>query len=113
MIAHSAVQYVGVESMLHMTCVGSSKESISLSPAGLPAGCQVMSINKGFPVRILSSLDIRLTAPALVRGGKNSREKNLSLDSIRALIFSPSVASYVLNMRGEAGRELSGVVDTE
>jgi len=29
MIAHSAVQYVGVESMLHMTCVGSSKEDIS------------------------------------------------------------------------------------
>ena len=51
-------------------------------------------INKGCPVRILSSLDIRLTAPALVRGGKNSSEKNLSLDSIRALIFSPSVASY-------------------
>lgn len=29
MIAHSAVQYVGVESMLHMTCVGSSKDDIS------------------------------------------------------------------------------------
>ena len=26
MICHSAVQYVGVESMLHMTCVGSTKE---------------------------------------------------------------------------------------
>merc|ERR1719244_1168994 len=29
MIAHSAVQYVGVESMLHMTCVGSGKEEIT------------------------------------------------------------------------------------
>ena len=29
MIAHSAVQYVGVESMLHMTCVGSEKEEIT------------------------------------------------------------------------------------
>jgi len=28
-ICHSAVQYVGVESMLHMTCVGSSKEEIT------------------------------------------------------------------------------------
>jgi len=29
MIAHSAVQYVGVESMLHMTCVGSEKKEIT------------------------------------------------------------------------------------
>lgn len=29
MIAQSAVQYVGIESMLHMTCVGSSKEEIT------------------------------------------------------------------------------------
>jgi len=29
MIAQSAVQYVGIESMLHMTCVGSSKEDIT------------------------------------------------------------------------------------
>jgi len=29
MICHSAVQYVGVESMLHMTCVGSTKENVS------------------------------------------------------------------------------------
>jgi len=29
MIAQSAVQYVGVESMLHMTCVGSTKENVS------------------------------------------------------------------------------------
>ena len=28
-IAHSAVQYVGVESMLHMTCVGSTKQNVS------------------------------------------------------------------------------------
>ena len=28
-IAHSAVQYVGVESMLHMTCVGSTKHNVS------------------------------------------------------------------------------------
>jgi len=29
MIAHSSVQYVGIESMLHMTCVGSSKTEIT------------------------------------------------------------------------------------
>jgi len=29
MIAHAAVEYVGLESMLHMTCVGSSKDDIS------------------------------------------------------------------------------------
>jgi len=29
MIAQSAVQYVGIESMLHMTCVGSSKDDIT------------------------------------------------------------------------------------
>jgi len=29
MIAQSAVQYVGIESMLHMTCVGSSKDEIT------------------------------------------------------------------------------------
>merc|ERR1719445_362461 len=29
MIAHSSVQYVGIESMLHMTCVGSSKDEIT------------------------------------------------------------------------------------
>lgn len=29
MITHSAVQYVGLESMLHMTCVGSSKDEIT------------------------------------------------------------------------------------
>merc|ERR1712013_125073 len=29
MIAQSSVQYVGIESMLHMTCVGSSKDDIS------------------------------------------------------------------------------------
>ena len=68
-----------------------------------------LPINKGFPSLMRSSLDIRLTAPALVRGGKNSREKNLSLDSILARTFSASVASYVENMRGEAGLELSGV----
>ena len=28
-VDHSAVQYVGVESMLHMTCVGSSRDDIS------------------------------------------------------------------------------------
>ena len=52
-----------------------------------------LPINKGFPSLMRSSLDIRLTAPALVRGGKNSREKNLSLDSILARTFSASVAS--------------------
>ena len=70
----------------------------------------VSPIYRGFPDLILSSLDIRLTAPALVRGGKNSREKNLSLLSTRALIFSARVASYVLNIRGEAALELLGLV---
>ena len=74
---------------------------------------RVLPIYKGFPDLILSSLDIRFTAPALVRGGKNSREKNLSLLSILALIFSERVASYVLNIRGEAALELLGVVAGE
>ena len=66
-------------------------------------------MNKGLPARIRSSLEIKLTAPDFVLGGKNSREKNLSLDSILARTFSLSVASYVENIRGEAGLELSGV----
>ena len=70
----------------------------------------VSPIYRGFPDLILSSLDIRLTAPALVRGGKNSREKNLSLLSTLARIFSVRVASYVLNIKGEAALELFGVV---
>ena len=36
-------------------------------------------MNKGLPARIRSSLEIKLTAPDFVLGGKNSREKNLSL----------------------------------
>lgn len=28
MIAHSALNYVGLETMLHMTCVGSSQEDM-------------------------------------------------------------------------------------
>ena len=45
-----------------------------------------------------------------MRGGKNSREKNLSFVSILAFTFSASEASKLLNMRGEGGRELPGVV---
>ena len=70
-------------------------------------------MKRGFPFLILSNLDIKLTAPALVLGGKNSSEKNLSFDSILALILSCREASYVLNMRGEAGLELSGVVEAD
>merc|ERR1719320_1815999 len=88
---------------------------VSESPAGLPAGCHVTSINNGFPDLIRSNRERRFTAPALVRGGKNSSEKNLSLESILALIFSASVASKELNMRGDVGLEVTGVVtgDTE
>lgn len=35
----------------------------------------------------------RLMAPLVVRGGKNSSEKNLSLDSIRFLTFSAKLSS--------------------
>jgi len=41
-----------------------------------------MSTNSGLPNAIRSILDIKFTAPDFVRGGKNSKEKNLSLDSI-------------------------------
>ena len=40
---------------------------------------QFSPTKSGFPARILSSREIRLTAPDFVLGGKNSREKNLSL----------------------------------
>ena len=46
-------------------------------------------MNKGLPARIRSSLEIKLTAPDFVLGGKNSREKNLSL--LSHLDFSESV----------------------
>lgn len=80
----------------------------------------------GFPARILSSREIRLTAPDFVLGGKNSREKNLSLlshldcwmlildfDSSKhclkshlAWIFSARVAPKLFMLIGEQGREL-------
>ena len=69
------------------------------SPAGLPAGCQVTSTKSGLPIPIRSKRAKRLMAPDLVRGGKNSREKNLSLDSIRVWIFSFSVDSNELQRR--------------
>ena len=43
----------------------------------IPSAC--LPIKSGLPARILSSREIRLTAPDFVLGGKNSREKNLSL----------------------------------
>ena len=45
-------------------------------------------------------------APLLVLGGKNSREKNLSLDSIRELILSIKEASELSKGRGESQREV-------
>ena len=88
---------------------GSRKENYALSPSP-PRGCHVTSINNGFPDLIRSNRERRFTAPALVRGGKNSSEKNLSLESILALIFSASVASKELNMSGDVGLEVTGVV---
>merc|ERR1719291_1420630 len=86
---------------------------VSESPAGLPAGCHVMSIKSGLPARILSSREMRLTAPDFVLGGKNSREKNLSLLSHLALIFSARVAPKLFMLIGDAGRELAGVESRE
>lgn len=63
---------------------------------GLPAGCHVISQNKGPPAESLSKRDIRLLAPAGVRGGKNSREKNLSP-------FSILLSTLVLRSTAETG----------
>ena len=89
----------------------------------IPSAC--LPIKSGLPARILSSREIRLTAPDFVLGGKNSREKNLSLlshlgnnniifrlkwtfsfQSHLALIFSARVAPKLFMLIGEAGREL-------
>ena len=88
-------------------------EEVSLSPAGFPAGCQVMSTNSGQPSPIRSNLARRLIAPLFVRGGKNSREKNLSPDSILLFTFSRSVMSVDTNLRksGDCGRVDIGVSD--
>lgn len=63
-----------------------------MSEPGSPAGCQVTSMKRGPPAPIRSNLEMRLTAPSAVRGGKNSRENHLSPDSILRLIFSLSLS---------------------
>ena len=78
-------------------------EDVSESPDGLPAGCHVTSMKRGLPMPMRSMREIRLMAPDFVRGGKNSREKNLSFDSIRVKIFSLRVASKELQPPGEFG----------
>ena len=50
-------------------------------------------------------------APDRVRGGKNSKEKNLSLDSILDLILSIRGLSKVLKKVGEADLEVSGLLE--
>ena len=72
-----------------------------------------MSTNRGLPADILSNLDIKFIAPDRVLGGKNSKEKNLSLDSIRDLILSFRVVSKVPKRLGEAEREVSGEFEFE
>lgn len=94
----------------------------SLSPPGSPAGCQVTSQNKGPPATILSNLfgtelttpvnwvcmlyfaylEIKLTAAAAVRGGKNSKEKNVSSFFIFRKIFCTSVSGDLV---GDVERE--------
>jgi len=85
-------------------------EDVSESPVGFPAGCHVMSTKRGFPRAILSILEIKLIAPDFVLGGKNSKEKNLSLDSILLEIFSIRVESNEGVFDGELGLEVAGVV---
>jgi hypothetical protein len=54
--------------------------------------------------------ETRLTAPDLVRGGKNSREKNLSLLSHLARTLSARLAPKLFMLTGDMGRELEGEV---
>ena len=55
-----------------------------------------------------TNLAIKLAAPLAVRGGKNSSEKNTSLDATRSWIRSIKLTYFVAgkNVIGELGREL-------
>jgi hypothetical protein len=67
-------------------------------------------MKSGLPMPILSIREIRLIAPDLVLGGKNSSEKNLSFDSILLKIFSLRVASNEQQPTGDPDLEVVGVV---
>lgn len=54
-----------------------------------------------------SNLDIRLTAPLAVRGGKNSSENQRSPDSILLRILSRSLSDRYASSTGVEHRELS------
>ncbi len=56
---------------------------------------------------LLSYLEIRLTAPDAVRGGKNSRENQWSPDSIRRFILSRSRSVRSASSTGVEHLELS------
>lgn len=78
-----------------------------MSEPGSPAGCQVTSTKRGPPAAIRSNLEMRLTAPSAVRGGKNSRENHLSPESILRLIFSRSLSCRSGSRLGVEHLELS------
>lgn len=78
-----------------------------MSEPGSPAGCQVTSMKRGPPAAIRSNLEMRLTAPSAVRGGKNSKENHLSPDSIRRLILSRSLSCRSGSRPGVEHLELS------
>lgn len=82
-------------------------EDVSLSEPGSPEGCQVMSMKRGPPEPIRSNLEIRLTAPDVVRGGKNSSENQWSPDSIRRFILSRSRSVRSVSSTGVEHLELS------
>ena len=75
-------------------------ELVSVSPPGFPAGCQVTSMKRGFPWLMRSNRLRRFTAPAAVRGGKNSKENHVSLWLMFHCILSMRLDSRV----GEGSR---------
>lgn len=62
-----------------------------------------MNLGRNF----FTNLDMRLTAPLAVRGGKNSSENQLSPDSIRRRILSRSLSVRSVSNTGVELRELS------
>lgn len=64
-------------------------------------------MNRGPPLPIRSNLEMRLTAPLAVRGGKNSSENQRSPDSILLRILSRSLSDRSPSSTGVEHRELS------
>lgn len=78
-------------------------------PVPFPAGLKGSSCSPA-PTPVINlptHLEMRLTAPSAVRGGKNSRENHLSPESILRLIFSRSLSCRSGSRLGVEHLELS------